>query len=247
MKTQVLNAEMKIAGGNQGKLELPNFASNHCYVPSKLSLKNLSDESKEEADRCGLRIDCSVQLDNVVVLRSTESFFKFSDTVELKSFKNQVNSNSKIWLNIRNLDRSAHTYSIAVEYMYYEGDRIYENVFNDKFAEILPEVANCGQCTKLYIKSSHPLKNTNIVPTFSKLNLSSEEECSDSEGEDDDFEWLDKLEIGETDEENCYVLDLTDADIQVHARNLNFLELQVNGIDDFDDFKLYVLAFGFRR
>ncbi len=103
----------------------------------------------------------------------------------MRGFKDNVN-NSKMFVTIRNLDRGAHTYSLTVEYMRYEGAIIFENNYNDKFDEILSDVYDSGKCTKLYIKSSNPLSGTDIVPTFSKLNPP---DVDGEDTDDDDFEF----------------------------------------------------------
>ena len=241
MKNETLNARMKLAGSATSTLEIPNFATERFYVPVKVIIENES-----ESDDSGLSLECIIQYDGTTISRTSEAYFKFSNTIDLEPYKNQVN-NCEMSLKLRNMTREPETFSITIEYAYYTGTLIYENTFNDKFDEILADVHKYGRCTRLTMKTSHPIENATIVPNFYRVENENENEDAKAEEGGGELEWLEALEIGDTDEDNCYDIDLSDEDLELSARKLNFMKLQLPGVSEIDDFKIFILAFGFKK
>jgi hypothetical protein len=223
-------------------ISLPDLSTDRSLVPSNIVLEISDDKAINPASNLSCEVSGSSQFAFM-----KEPYFKLSNVINLgESAANGVPVKIKIVPNSQ--IESGKTLVVTTTYSQTDGTIIFQGSYDSMFSEVLTDVAKSGHCTTLYLLFNKKVTGAQLIPIFSSEN----EENNEGGDENDDGNevgWLDTLELGETNEENSYVIEFS-GDLAEYSKNLRFLTLHIskdNRSSDDDPLKLDVLAYGFSR
>lgn len=234
----IITSDYKLAAGKSLPIELPNLAQTKFLVPTEISVYTKKDTLISPAKNVSVSVSCGSN--KLVVLH--EAYFQTTHEINLSDYRCRLNEGNDVLLNLINTSSSEFaTFRIEVEYTPTYGNIIYQNSYLEVFNRTMKDIYSAGICSRIVFHFNHPVKKAELMSIFSR--------------DKEDEEWFDSLEMGDTDENNQYVLDFTDDELKFYPRYLNMMELTVpkrekastDDDDDDDDLRLHVLAYGFPR
>jgi hypothetical protein len=223
---------MKIAAGKNEKVDLPNLAVKYCLVPNTITINQTLSNVTEPAKS----IDVVVSTGNTQLIHASRALFDLSNVVDLSNKNHYLGEGKNVTMSVSNRHREAVELTFNIEYKKNQGNMIYQNRY-DTFDNVLKEVHSVGHITRLVMIFSWKVAGVRLLPIFNH---------------DDSVEWIDGLELGESDENGVYALDLFDSgELANYSQYLNCMRLDVpkehlfRGEDNEQNLTVSVIGFGF--
>ncbi len=219
--------KVKLAAGKNNRLNLPNLTRNHYLVPSKITVTQKLDG----VSRPARNIDVNVTTCNSCILFASKAYFDLSNELDLSNKPSLLSEGRDVVMQLTNRHKECVEFNINIEYKQNKGSLLYQSTF-DTFKNVMNEVHSSGFITRLVLVFSSPRKDVKLLPVFNNTG---------------DLEWVDGLELGESDENGTYVLDLCDPNLDNYSQYLNFLKLDVPTTKEEKELHLSVLAYGYPK
>ncbi len=199
---------VKIAGGKTEKIELPNLTTKFGLIPETLKIEQTVNGQKCPAKS----VDLVVTTGNTQLFQASRALFDITNVVDLTCKKDSLGEGKPVSLSIANRNREPSTFTINVDYVSHQGNLIFQNHY-DTFDNVLQEVFSAGQITRLVFVFKWKVSNVKLIPTFSH---------------DSSVEWINGLELGDSDENGVYAIDFTESsDLALYSQYLNFMKLDI--------------------
>ena len=203
---------MKIAGGKNEKVELPNLSYKYFLVPSKITVNQIVNGQSEP--KPAKSIDVTVSSGNCNVVNASRALFDLTNIIDLSEKSYLLGEGRTVTLSVSNRHREPVQLYFSIDYERNQGNMIYQNRY-DTFDNLLKEVHAVGHITRLVLVFSWKVSGVRLLPLFDH---------------DDSVDWVDGLELGESDEDGRYVLDFADPeanDLAIYSEYLNCMKLDV--------------------
>ena len=222
---------VKIAGGKNEKIELPNLALKFGLIPEKIKVEQTLNGESGPAKS----IDLVVTTGNTQLFQASRALFDITNIVDLSDKTNSLGEGRTVTLLLSNRHREPVAFTINVHYACHQGNLIFQNRY-DMFDNVLQEVYNSGQITRLVLVFSWKVSGVKLLPTFTH---------------DSSIEWIDGLELGDSDENGVYAIDFASDDLSLYSQYLNFMKLDIpkehmsRGEDNEENLTLSVVSYGY--
>ena len=201
---------MKIAGGKNEKVELPNLVSKYYLVPSRITVTQTMNGQTGPAKS----IDVTVSSGNSQVASASRALFDLTNTIDLSEKSYLLGEGRTVTMSVSNRHREPVQLYFNINYERNHGNLIYQNRY-DSFENLLKEVHAVGYITRLVLVFSWKVTGVRLLPLFDH---------------DDSVDWIDGLELGDSDEDGRYIIDFADPeakDLAVYSEYLNCMKLDV--------------------
>lgn len=215
------------------KFVLPDF-TDRGMIPSKISITEQVGSGDNKQTIPIRDIDCKVASScELFYLKSP--YFQCSNEINLLDKYATISDGFPVTVLLNSCihDANPRDVSVEIEYTRTDGIIIFQNTYDGNFEKVLDEVYQAGRCTTLILSFDQPVKDGQLVRSF------------EYEESDTDVDWIQGLELGDTDEDHSYTIDFTSPELVNYPRYLEYLRLNAKSSDPENALKLYVLAYGF--
>ena len=226
--------KMKIAGGKNEKVELPNLACKYYMVPSNITVtQDLNGQTGPAKS-----IDVAVSSGNSQLVNASRALFDLTNVIDLSEKSYLLGEGRTVTMSVSNRHREPVQLYFNIDYERNQGNLIYQNRY-DTFENILKEVHAVGHITRLVFVFSWKVTGVRLLPLFDHV---------------ESVEWIDGLELGDSDEDGRYVLDFADPeakDLAIYSEYLNCMKLDVpkehmsRGENGEEQLTVSVIGYGF--
>ncbi len=227
-----LSTTVKIPPNKTVEVRIPDLSRSRFHVLNSLTLLQSEDGKSWSPAK-----DLDIRLRNgtTEILYVSYGLLNLKNVISLSEYNKEfLRGCEKLALNLKRNSGTdvMYLYKIQCCYTPTNGSLLYQFTY-DAPDNILSDVYNHLNCANLILHFNVPVKSAELQPIY----------------ESSDFpntgQWLSCLELGETDAENCYIIDFTNAELLEYAKHLDYMKLKLPDNLPKDKLSITVLAYGF--
>lgn len=230
----MLSTTVKIPQNKSVELKIPDLSRSRFLVLSSLSVLQ-SEDSKSWTPAKDL--DLRLKNGNTELLYVSYGLLGLKHQIVLNDLNKEfLRGYEKMVLTLKrnNNTEILYFYKIICNFVPTNGTLLYQYSYESP-ENVLNDVFNNLNCVNLVLHFNLPIKSAELQPIYESSDFSTT--C----------QWLSCLELGETDAENCYIIDFTNSELIEYAKNLEYMKLKLPDNLPKDKLKITVLAYGFHK